>query len=586
VVTISESTFSDNFARFSQGGAVYSVDSAVTVTRSAFTGNGAIDGGAIWSGNTLSLSNSTLSDNEASNNGAGLQLGTATATATINSVTMTLNTADSDASGLGDGGGVSVFAGAQATISNSIIAANFDFSSGASTATPKVLDISGTVIDGGHNLIGSIDGSTGIVNGVKSNLAGTNANLVNPRLGPLTGSSFHPLLSGSPAIDRAGPTATPVDQRNIAAVGTRDIGAYELESIVPISGVELRDFDRDGKDDLLERDQVTGANRIRLSSTNFTTETTLPDVNLNWVILNIADYDKDGNLDLLWRNEFERDEQTPGRLVIWRLDNVGSFIAPISLPNVNTTWNVIDTGDFNRDGFIDFLWYNEIERKVTTWQMNGTALGQANTPFNVDLGLELETISDVDGDGFLDLLFRSVDDGQVVYWRMNGFALTEKLYLPRQPFTWTIAGFDDFDRSGVPDISWRNETTEQVEIWKISGTNSVSITSTFAQSRNWKVVDVIDFTGDGFLDILWRNEEEASVEIWAMNGTTLTAKLALPQVNKEWKIQRVASLTSDRKPDILWRNILDGSTTFWQLNDGVFMSAAAPLSSTKSWKLI
>jgi Domain of unknown function (DUF4347)/FG-GAP-like repeat len=575
-VNISTSLFSDNAALGTRGGAIYNVNSTVAVVQSAFTGNGAIDGGAIWSGGTLSLSNSTLGDNEAGTSGGALQVGTATATATINSVTMTINTADADANGIGDGGGVAVVAGASVTISNSIIAGNFDLSSGAAGA-PKVLDLFGSVIDGGHNLIGSGSGSTGLANGVNGNQVGTNTNLIDPMLGVLA-RNVYPLLLGSPAIDRGGPTATSIDQRGVPTVNIRDVGAYEFP-VMSASTAELRDFDKDGRDDVLERNSVTGETILRLSSNKFAASV-MPNASADWKIVNIADYDKDGNIDILWRNEQE------GKVGIWKM-NKGNFVQAIGLPEASSEWKLVDAADFNRDGFLDLLWFNEKTGWAGTWQLNGTSFVQARATDLTDGRWRVVSLSDLDGDGFIDILWRNNLEGRIGYWKMNGFDLGSYVSLPREPATWTAESYAYFDGGGVSNILWRNESLERLEFWKISDTNKVRATDMLVAKQNWKVADVADFNNDGFMDILWRNQIEGDVKIWLMKGTDFVASIALPSATSDWSIKRVANLTPDAKPDILWKNDLDGRTGYWQLDGTTFVDAIGmPVLPGKNWSIV
>lgn len=87
----------------------------------------------------------------------------------------------------------------------------------------------GSFTDGGHNLIGAIDGFNSTVS--PTTQSGTAASLLDPRLGPLANNGgptqTHALLAGSPALDQA-TTGTPTDQRGVDASGTRDIGAFEV----------------------------------------------------------------------------------------------------------------------------------------------------------------------------------------------------------------------------------------------------------------------------------------------------------------------------------------------------------------------
>lgn len=147
--------------------------------------------------------------------------------------TITNNIADYVGSGwpIDDGGGIRVNgnggtsnAPGLATVRNSIVAGNTDAS--GNTAP----DISGTVVSGGNNLIGSLAGAT--FNALASDIVNVNAMLapLADNGGPML---THALLAGSPAID-AGATdpLIPTDQRGISRPqgSASDIGAFELEA--------------------------------------------------------------------------------------------------------------------------------------------------------------------------------------------------------------------------------------------------------------------------------------------------------------------------------------------------------------------
>jgi hypothetical protein len=116
--------------------------------------------------------------------------------------------------------------GGTLTLSNSIVAGNFDNQNNPS-------DITGNPIDSlGHNLIGVADGVTGLAS---SDLTGTASHPLDPKSAPLNmyGGSFAtaPLLAGSPAIGKGSvallPAGITTDERGQARVvnGAMDIGA-------------------------------------------------------------------------------------------------------------------------------------------------------------------------------------------------------------------------------------------------------------------------------------------------------------------------------------------------------------------------
>ena len=103
-------------------------------------------------------------------------------------------------------------------------------------------DVDGVFVSLGHNLIGDGGGSTGFTDGLDGDIVGTNANPIDPKLGPLANNGgrnkTHALKAGSRAIDAGDNAVTQTtDQRgtgfarmkdgNFDRVATVDIGAFE-----------------------------------------------------------------------------------------------------------------------------------------------------------------------------------------------------------------------------------------------------------------------------------------------------------------------------------------------------------------------
>lgn len=201
----------------SKGGAVYvSAGSQLATVNTTITNNSAPDGGAIYSSGTTQLLNSTFSHNSA--------------TLSASSILNTTGNPD-----------VRVF--------NSIIAND--------TSLP-VTALAGTFLSDGNNIITDARGSSGFVNGVKSDQV-SDSNGIDPGLGPLADNGgptdSRTLVAGSPAIDAGNgciftgcPVSSPpasysFDQRvhNRVSVGLApDIGAVEADGLAMLAEFQLR----------------------------------------------------------------------------------------------------------------------------------------------------------------------------------------------------------------------------------------------------------------------------------------------------------------------------------------------------------
>ena len=257
VMTVNNSTVSNNQATDSEGGGGVFNQGTLTINNSTIAGNKVIappggftssggyvppgygvGGGIYMIGGTLSINSSTLANNQAIggtattvyNNPAGTGQGgglyIAGGTVSIDHSTLAGNEASGGAGiipGVGYGGGIYNAAGASALqIHDTILADNTaDFDP----------DLDGSFTSQGYNLIGNSAGGSGFAASDLLNL--------DPQLGPLQNNGgptqTMALLPGSPAIDAGDNNGAPdYDQRGpgFARIvnGTIDIGAFEVQS--------------------------------------------------------------------------------------------------------------------------------------------------------------------------------------------------------------------------------------------------------------------------------------------------------------------------------------------------------------------
>ncbi|MGI8855645.1 MAG: beta strand repeat-containing protein [Thermomicrobiales bacterium] len=221
-LSVTNSTISDNNGTSGPGGGIFNgINSTLRVTNSTISRNSAVQGGGIGidSGGTVAMTNSTLSGNTATSDGGGIFVNGGT-------VTVTNSTLSGNSAGGGGAGGIGR-AGGTITLTNTIVAAN--------TTTGNAPDLGGAIATGGHNLFGTTSGAT-ITLGP--------GDIVNPN--PLLGALGNnggptqtiPLLIGSPAIGNGNATVcantagtAPVagkDQRGFPRPAARcAIGAFE-----------------------------------------------------------------------------------------------------------------------------------------------------------------------------------------------------------------------------------------------------------------------------------------------------------------------------------------------------------------------
>ncbi len=217
----------------SSGGGIWNLNGTLIVNNSTISGNTTSGGGGGIKddGFMTVLNNSTVSGNTALGTGGGINPGSNTLL--VNSSTISSNTAIDGGGGLSSGGIV--------ILQNSIVAGNSSAGVGP--------DCNGAIGSSGYNLIGNTSDCT---------FTPTTGDLtdLDPNLGllirPLGFPAYHPLLSGSPAIDAGNPAGCTdqagnlltSDQRGVARVGTCDIGAYEYTIPGPAVTVSVAGGDK------------------------------------------------------------------------------------------------------------------------------------------------------------------------------------------------------------------------------------------------------------------------------------------------------------------------------------------------------
>jgi len=237
------------------GGGVLN-EGTLTIARSLIEGNQATFGGGLSTEgtSTTTLTNSTVSNNDADEDGGGLSAETG-GTINIRSSTVSNNEADDDSNGGGDGGGIFASTsggGGNITLRNTLIAGNHD----AGQEAHDCARLGGGAISSlGRNMIGNTNGCSYVQGpGDVLNRGARILPLANNG-GP---TATHSLRKTSPAIN-AGSTCPATDQRGVKRrLGGRcDIGSWELArcqgiviNIIGTNGPELL-LGTDGPDGIL-----------------------------------------------------------------------------------------------------------------------------------------------------------------------------------------------------------------------------------------------------------------------------------------------------------------------------------------------
>lgn len=284
------------------------------------------------------------------------------------------------------------------------------------------------------------------------------------------------------------------------------------------------DFDGDGTDDVLMRNNATGANTIWRSANSRSTQRMTRVTDLAWRIAGVGDFDGDGASDVFWRHA------TTGGNAIW---SGALSAAQLPIDNVtNTNWEVHAIADFDGDGKDDLVWHDPTTGASSLWY-SANPESATNLVTITNLAWDIVGAGDMDGDGLADLVWRYERTGQNAIWRSGN--RDDQLDVARVAGAWKIAGIADYQGDGTDDLLWRHLQTGRNVLWD-GGSRDASTNVTPVPGQAWQVAGSGDYDGDGEADILWRNAESGANSVWR-SANSRTRKTVSFLRNPDWSIK-------------------------------------------------
>ena len=137
--------------------------------------------------------------------------------------------------------------------------------------------------------------------------------------------------------------------------------------------VGFGDIDGDGDDDIIVQDRNKRTIEASLMSADFSIRWVLLDRQrkARWGVIDSADYDGDGQCDLLWR-DISSDGQ--GSAGVWHLTSSLDLSGdPLDL-NLGSDHSVAGSADYDGDGSADLLVFNSSTRELALWLMSGSGV--------------------------------------------------------------------------------------------------------------------------------------------------------------------------------------------------------------------
>lgn len=205
-----------------------------------------------------------------------------------------------------------------------------------------------------------------------------------------------------------------------------------------------------------------------------------------WKVAGTADFNADGHSDILW-------QRSDGGLMAWLMEDAQLVEErPLSPGSVaDTDWRIACVGDLDRDGRADLIWQHQ-DGRLAVWEMDGVTRrhGFLLTPGQIaDLDWKISGCGDFNQDGWLDLIWRNQRDGRVSVWFMNGSTLVDgQVFATVDEMDWQLGGVGDLDDDGWPDLLWRH-TDGRVSVWLMNGltVRDGSLLTLTMPDRGWRL---------------------------------------------------------------------------------------------------
>jgi hypothetical protein len=132
----------------------------------------------------------------------------------------------------------------------------------------------------------------------------------------------------------------------------------------------VADLDGDGKADIFWRNSATGQQYVYLmDGLNIVNEAWLRTAGTDWKIVGSGDVDGDGKADIVWRNF------VTGENYIYTMSGLSITAGEGYIRWVgNQDWQVASVADFDGDGNADILWRNNVTGELYLYPMAGTTI--------------------------------------------------------------------------------------------------------------------------------------------------------------------------------------------------------------------
>jgi hypothetical protein len=351
-----------------------------------------------------------------------------------------------------------------------------------------------------------------------------------------------------------------------------DVGLECTEERPKITHLTVTDLDRDGRDDVLVSDDVTGQVTWLKIEEDSWKETVIAEID-SPASTTVVDYNRDGHPDIVVASLGFISPTDDPIGAVWLLVNRGDLtFEPVRLLHEVPRVTDVKPGDFNGDGKIDFVvaafGWRETGEVILLEQVTPQVFLRHNV-LKQNGAMQIE-VTDFDRDGATDFLVLFAQQHESIEWfRNNGDGLFEHRTLARAPhpaFGSSSFQLVDLDGDGDLDlISTNGDMMDEVSLPKpyhgvrwLENRDGAFISRELATVPGCYDAVAHDMNGDGHLDLVvsslyfdWMEADFPSL-IWLENDgkTNFTAHSILDAPTNLARID-VGDLNHDGLPDII-----------------------------------
>jgi hypothetical protein len=252
--------------------------------------------------------------------------------------------------------------------------------------------------------------------------------------------------------------------------------------LVPAGPIVPFDFNHTGHSDVIWEEPTIGWSQVWYlggpQGATITGAATLTKAN-SWKIVGIGDFNGDGNPDVVWQ------DPVSGAAQVWFMGGPGgNVVMGAATITVANSWRIVSVADFNQDGNPDLLWQDPVSGYAQIWYMGGsqgTAIIGAAT-LTKSNSWHIVGSADFNGDGVPDVLWQDPASGTVQVWYMGGDTPGEQgsRVMSAADLTassWHVVAIADFNRDGHPDVVFQSPASGAAQIFFYTGAQGTTFLS-------------------------------------------------------------------------------------------------------------